>query len=291
MEYTAETEQKEREAAEAFAALYRIVARLRAPDGCPWDREQTPLSLRETMVEETYEAVEAVTEGDPAHVREELGDVLLNAVMAAYMYEEQGEFRVADTLTELAAKLVRRHPHVFGGEGYPGPQDAARAATADAVLSQWDAIKRDVEGRKTKGVLDGISAALPPLTRAQKIQKKAAKAGFDFPSMQEVWDKVAEEEQELRANLDPLSAAENPSAAPAGKDRIEEEIGDLLFSVVNLSRRLGVNAGVALARTNEKFLRRFSYVEKALAEKGLTPGAAVLPDMDALWNEAKRKGL
>ena len=173
MEYTAETEQKEREAAEAFAALYRIVARLRAPDGCPWDREQTPLSLRETMVEETYEAVEAVTEGDPAHVREELGDVLLNAVMAAYMYEEQGEFRVADTLTELAAKLVRRHPHVFGGEGYPGPQDAARAATADAVLSQWDAIKRDVEGRKTKGLLDGISAALPPLTRAQKIQKKA----------------------------------------------------------------------------------------------------------------------
>ena len=273
-------EERARGAVAAFAELDEVARRLRAPGGCPWDREQTPLTLRENIIEEAYEATDAITEGDNGHIKEELGDVLLNALMVALIYQEQGGFTIAETFASLSEKLIRRHPHVFSAQ-----DSAPRASTSDEVLAQWDKIKRDVEGRKTEGALDGIPPSFPPLERAQKMQKKAAKAGFDFPHLEGVWQKIREEEDELRAEV---------SASSGGGDameRMEEEAGDFLFAAVNLLRRLNVNAELALMRANKKFERRFAYVENALSKKGLTPKAASLEEMDALWDEAKRKGL
>ena len=272
-------EEEAKGAGEAFAALYKVVARLRAPGGCPWDREQTPLTLRDNIIEEAYEAAEAIAEGDSVHVKEELGDVLLNVLMVAMICQDEGAFTVADAFATLSEKLVRRHPHVFSSE------EAGKAATADEVLTQWDKIKSDVEGRKTEGLLGGVPEFLPPLAGAQKMQKKAAKAGFDFPLLEGNWDKVREEADELRAEVAAMERGEGSS------ERVEEEAGDFLFAAVNLLRRLNVSAENALLRANGKFRRRFGYVEKALSERGMTPTAAALEEMDALWDEAKRKGL
>lgn len=300
----AEASRAERAAVlEAFEKLYAIICRLRAPGGCPWDREQTPATLRETILEEAYEAVEAITEGDAAHAKEELGDVMLNAVMIAYMYQQSGDFSVADTLSAVSEKLVRRHPHVFGAlNGFAGPDDSAKASTADAVLSQWDEIKSKVEGRAQKSVMDGIPEALPPLMRAAKIQKKAAKVGFDFPELSGVWEKIEEEKRELREAVERSRNATDTANVPGdlgddgGKssdllfEGVEDEIGDLLFSVVNVSRHLGVNPAVALSRANSKFIRRFKYVENAMAEKGLPMCRENLGEMDAFWDGAKKAG-
>ncbi len=274
-----QSKKEELEAAAAFTELYRVIARLRAPGGCPWDREQTPLTLRENIIEEAYEAVEAITEGGLEHIREELGDVLLNALMVALIYQEQGAFSIAETFTALSEKLIRRHPHVFGNQ-----ENAPSVSTAEEVLAQWDKIKQDIEGRKTESLLGGVSGSLPPLARAQKMQKKAAKVGFDFPQIEGIWEKVREEAAELRVEVSSQNRDEK------AQSRIEEEAGDFLFAAVNLLRRLNVNAEVALMRANKKFEQRFGYVEKALLEKGLTPEAASLEEMDALWDEAKQKG-
>lgn len=268
------------ETAAAFQRLYDIVARLRAPDGCPWDREQTPRSLRGNLIEEAYECVEAIDEGDPAHVREETGDVYLLATMIAYMHEEDGTFSVADSLADISDKLVRRHPHVFG--------DAA-AETADQVIDQWNKIKVEQEGRRPKtSLLDEVSRALPPLERAYKLQKKAAKVGFDWPELEGVWDKIDEELSEVRAALEVRDATADAEDAAPATAHLEGELGDLLFATVNLCRYLKVDPAVALHRTNAKFQSRFAHVERRMKEQGLELSADALPRMDEFWNEAKR---
>lgn len=255
-------------AADSFATLYAIIARLRAPDGCPWDREQSPSSIRNNIVEEAYELVEAITEKDPAHIREESGDLFLLATMAAYMYEQGGSFSVAEALDSVSEKLVRRHPHVFGD---------ADADSPDAVVEQWNRIKEQKEGRRKKdSLLDDVPRHLPPLERAYKIQKKAAKVGFDWTHVDSVWDKV---EEELRESREAFAAKDG--------EELESEIGDLLYSVINLARFNGIDPAIALQRTNEKFSHRFRHVEKRMREEGLPMASEHMASMDAYWEEAK----
>lgn len=245
--------------------LVEVMARLRAPDGCPWDREQTHASLRRYLLEEAYEAVEAIDDGDPEHLCEELGDVLLQVVFHAQIAREAGRFDMRDVVSGITEKLIRRHPHVFGG---------ASAKTAEEVTRRWDAIKRAERGGKEAGsLLDGVSRSLPALSRACELQKRAARAGFD-------WDDAAGPAEKVREEL-----AEALSAPPEER---EAEVGDLLFAVVNLARKLGVDPEVALTGASAKFERRFRYVEERLAEKGLRPADVTLAEMDALWEEGKR---
>jgi tetrapyrrole methylase family protein/MazG family protein len=261
----------------AFGRLYSIIAKLRSPEGCPWDREQTPMSLRGNIIEETYELVEAIDSGDAPHVREEAGDLYLLATMVAYMHEESGAFSVADVLDAISAKLVRRHPHVFAD---------SVASTPDAVIRQWNDIKEKVEGRRRKdSLLDEVSRALPPLERAYKVQKKAAKAGFDWTRAADVWDKAREELAEAEHACAALAAERG--AAEGARSRVEEELGDLLFSAVNLSRFLGVDPAIALHGAIEKFSRRFRHVEKRMTEAGRPLAAEQMALMDSFWNEAK----
>ena len=253
---------------EAFKRFYGIVARLRSPGGCPWDREQTPLSLRSDLIEETYECIEAIDEQDPAHVKEELGDVFLLVTMLAYMYEQEGTFSVADVLDGISEKLIRRHPHVFSEHG--------AALSPTEVIQNWDRIKIEQEGRKPKdSILDEVHG-LPPLDRAWKLQKKAAKAGFDWPDSAGVIDKIKEELGEVEAAITETAVA-----------ALETELGDLLFSAVNLCRFFDIEPSLALQRTNIKFTERFKHVEKRMKENGQVMAAQNLGIMDQYWNEAK----
>ena len=254
---------------DALARLRAIVHRLRAPGGCPWDREQTHESLIPHVLEEAYEVVDAIRSGDPDLLCEELGDLLLQPVLHAEIAAETGRFdldRMADCLSE---KLIRRHPHVFG-----------EAAVADSgeVLTQWDAIKRQEKGTQKEGYLHGTGAGLPALMRAQKLQKKAARVGFDWPDAAPVFAKIREEANELEQ-----------AVASGERGAVEDEIGDLLFSVVNLARKLGVESEAALAAANEKFTRRFHAVEARLAADGKVLGEASLEEMDAVWEEVKHR--
>ena len=285
------------EAATSFERLYGIVKRLRAPDGCPWDREQSPATLRGDLIEETYETVEAIDQKDPEHVREELGDVFLLVTMIAYMHEQEGSFSVSDALEEVSAKLVRRHPHVFG---------ESDAKTAEEVLAQWAKIKVEQEGRKPKdSILDEVSRALPPLDRAHKMQKKAAKVGFDWPSIDGVWGKIEEELGEAKeacaakaavaekvalvagTGNAAASGSADAAAADAAHAELEAELGDLLFSVVNVCRYLKVDPSVALHGANVKFYDRFRHVEKRMKENGEAMEKGKLALMDGYWDEAK----
>ena len=257
---------------EAFKKLCDIVVRLRSPGGCPWDLEQTPLSLRGDLIEETYECIEAIDEQSPDHVKEELGDIFLLVTMLAYMYEQKGFFSVTDVLEGVSEKLVRRHPHVFG---------ETTVHNTEEVLSNWAKIKIEQEGRKPKdSILDEVSRGLPPLDRAWKLQKKAAKAGFDWPDAAGVIAKIKEELEETEAAV---------SGAPdeSGNTALEGELGDLLFSAVNLCRFFGIEPSVALQRTNVKFIGRFRHVEKRMKENGQEMNARNLDVMDQYWNEAK----
>lgn len=257
-------------AAESFATLFATIARLRAPDGCPWDREQSPSTIRNNIIEEAYELVEAITEKDPEHIREESGDLFMLATMVAYMYEEEKSFSVAQALDTVSEKLVRRHPHVFGD---------ASADSPDAVVEQWNRIKEQKEGRRKKdSLLDEVPRHLPPLERAYKIQKKAAKVGFDWAHVDSVWDKI---EEELAESREAFSAKNG--------DELESEIGDLLYSVINLARFSGIDPAIALQRTNEKFSHRFRHVEKRMKEKGLPLSAEHMAAMDEFWEEAKER--
>ncbi|MDR1301747.1 MAG: nucleoside triphosphate pyrophosphohydrolase [Treponema sp.] len=268
----------------AFKGLYDNVVRLRSPEGCPWDQEQTPRSLRGDLIEETYECVEAIDEQDPRHIQEELGDIFLLVTMLSYMHEEEGLFSVADVLTGVSEKLVRRHPHVFGD---------VKVKDSHEVLDNWARIKVEQEGKKPKdSVLDQVSRSLPPLDRSYKLQKQAAKAGFDWPCQEEVIGKIQEELGEVTEAVDCFKkAAEdtlNPKALAAAKENIEAELGDLLFSVVNLCRFLQVEPSVALQRTNSTFTKRFKQVEKRMREAAQEMNQENLALMNRFWEEAKR---
>ena len=290
-------------AASGFKALYEIIKTLRAPGGCPWDREQTPLTLRTTLLEETYEALEAINEAyadAPSaeaciHAKEELGDVMLNVSMIAYMFEQEGTFTVSDVLDSVCEKLIRRHPHVF-------PESSGKSAvlgetkTAEQVLTQWEAIKQKVEGRAGKSILDEVSKGLEPLTRAYKMQKKAAKRGFDWSDISGVRAKVFEEIGEFEEALagDKSYTVGNGDTPAAGSStetdmrHSEEEFGDILFALVNWARHLHIDPAVALERANTKFRKRFTYVENECRDRCIEMKKENLQAMDALWDEAKR---
>lgn len=273
-------------ATHAFASLYTIVKLLREPGGCPWDREQTPLTLRSTLLEETYETLEALEQASEhpsasVHAAEELGDVLLNIIMIAYMFEQTSSFSVADMIASLNEKLIRRHPHVFGQTtGFPNPDDAQKPVTSEKVLKQWETIKGTVEGRASDSVLDAIPKTFPPLTRACKLQKRAAKKGFDWNTVEGPWQKIEEELAELKEAL----------AHGTDQER-EAEFGDLLFSLVNTARHVHIDPAIALSRSNAKFERRFRFVEKRMAETGTQCSRDTLKEMEAFWEEAKRAEL
>jgi tetrapyrrole methylase family protein/MazG family protein len=270
---------------EAFKALYDTVVALRGPGGCPWDREQSPVSLRGDLIEETYECIEAIDEKEPLHIKEELGDLFLLVTMLSYMHEQEGLFSVADALAIVTEKLIRRHPHVFG---------EVKVKDSAEVLDNWAKIKVEQEGRRPKdSLLDEVSRALPPLDRAYKLQKLAAKAGFDWPDIRGVMDKVEEELGEVSTAIGELDAINRhalaaPEAVKNRKDALEGELGDLLFSVVNLCRFLKVEPSVALQRTNAKFVTRFNHVEKRMKETGQEMTADSLETMDKFWKETKR---
>jgi tetrapyrrole methylase family protein/MazG family protein len=219
-------------------------------------------------VEEAWEAVSAIDADDDANLREELGDLYLLVTMIACIHEERASFTVADVLEGIAEKLVRRHPHVFGD---------AKPGSVPGILAQWERIKRDERGDDgTRSALDGIPGSLPPLERSAALQRRAAKVGFDWPSADPVWEKLAEETSELREAL-----------ASGDARRVEDELGDLLFTVVNLSRFLKTDPSLALNRSNDKFARRFREVERRLAVRGIPPSEAGLEAMDAVWNQLR----
>lgn len=254
---------------DGLTRLRYIVHRLRAPGGCPWDMEQTHESLIPHVLEEAYEVVDAIKSGDPTLICEELGDLLLQPVLHAEIASETGAFDIDKMAHGLSEKLIRRHPHVFG---------EASAATSDAVLTQWDAIKRQEKGTQKEGHLHGVGNGLPALMRAQKLQKKAARVGFDWPDVAPVLSKLREEITELEEAI-----AKGETVA------MEEELGDLLFSVVNLARKLDIGSEAALAAANEKFIRRFHAVEDQLTAAGKKLGEATLEEMDAAWDAAKSR--
>jgi len=257
---------------ELFGELVRIMARLRGENGCPWDRQQTHASIKPYFVEETYEVLEAIDDGDAGKLCEELGDVLLQVVFHARMAEEAALFSIADVVRAITEKLVRRHPHVFGD---------VQADTAQKVLFNWEQIKKterlNAQGRAS--FLDGVPRELPALLRARRLQEKASRVGFDWKETREVVRKVEEELAELRAAME----TERP-------ERMEAELGDLLFSLVNLSRFIAVDAEEALRKTIARFIARFQYIEEELADRGRTAAQVTLEELDALWAEAKVKG-
>lgn len=263
------------------ASLPRLVAimdRLLAPDGCPWDREQTLETLRPFLVEETYEVLDALARGDVAGHCEELGDLLMQIVFQSALRREQGAFDLDAVIAGISDKLERRHPHVFA-QGDDRPTDIETSAQ---VLAQWDEIKqaeKAAAGKKTDRVLAGVKPG-PALARAQKIGAKAGKVGFDWPGWEGSFAKIEEEVGELR------------SAATAGDPaEIHHELGDLLFAVVNVARKLGVDAEQAMIDATHRFQQRFEYVEDRLSERGRSPVTSNLDEMDALWNDAKRAGV
>ena len=272
---------------EAFNRLCGIVEKLRGEGGCPWDREQSPESLRADLIEETYECIEAIDEKNPGHIREELGDLFLLVTMISYMHEQEGLFSVSDTLNDVSEKLIRRHPHVFGDLR---EENRKGMLSAGKVLDNWARIKVEQEGRKPKtNALDEVSAALPPLDRAWKLQKKAAKLGFDWPDVSGALEKLKEEITEVEAAAASINSckAEKTTAENNSASALEEELGDLLFSAVNLCRYFNIEPSVALQRTNVKFCKRFAHVEKKMKECGKPMTAENLELMDRFWNEAK----
>lgn len=255
-----------------FDTLVNLMARLRAPEGCPWDREQTFDTIRKYTLEETYEVLDAIDRRAWDDLRDELGDLLLQAVFYAQMASEENRFTIADSLDAINQKLVRRHPHIFGGE---------TARTGDQVLKRWDEIKATEKTEKAgtpQGLLDGVPRAMPALVEAQQISSRAAGVGFDWNNAEEVLDKLREE-------LAELSAARQAESA----DAMEDEIGDLFFVVVNLARFMKVDPEQALRRTNTKFRRRFSHIERRLAQQGKTVKGTPAGELEALWQEAKEQ--
>ena len=263
------------EVAARFADLVALVARLRGPEGCPWDREQSHESIKGLVVEEAYEVVEAIEEGDDQELAAELGDLLLQVVFHADIAAAESRFGVKDVIGALSDKLVRRHPHVFGD---------TKAGTSGEVLKNWEALKEAERAAKGEAgpdasMLDGVSRGLPAVLEAQQLTTKVARVGFDWPNAYDAMGKLEEEMDELK----------RVSGGPSGSHEIEAEVGDLLFSAINVARLLGVDPETALKSSNRKFRRRFRYIEDRLREKGRKPADSSMEEMDGLWDEAKER--
>lgn len=276
-----------------FDALVRIMERLRAEGGCPWDREQTRESLKPFLIEEAYEVVEAIDEGDPKKLMEELGDVLFQVLFHAQVAAEQGEFTIAEVLAGTADKMVRRHPHVFAD---------GTASTAGEVLEQWEALKREERNVvAASSALDGVPKELPGLLRAQRLQDKASRAGFDWAEISGVMAKVEEELRELKAAINGAASEERVTSTGSVRslsgstelttgevEETEHELGDLLFSLVNLARFLNLSAEDAIRKSIARFIRRFRHIEETVERGGRHLREASPEEMERLWEEAKR---
>lgn len=284
-----------------FDAFVATICALRMPDGCPWDKEQTHQSIAHNMIEEAYEAVDAIEKSDMAHLREELGDVLLQVVLQSQIASDEGAFTIDDVCADVNAKMIRRHPHVFGD------QHAANSADVKELWEQVKAGEAAVAAVQTagttadgaaaaapQGLLDGVPSGFPALMQAQKVSKKAAKAGFEWETIDDIWDKVGEEVDELKAAY--LAAPKTdsgkvlPDENPAAAKAVELEFGDVLFSLVNVARRMGVNAEGALRATCVKFRERWAFIEGAAAGMGQPVDTLSTEELNQLWEMAKRLG-
>ena len=251
-----------------FDDLVALMDRLRSPGGCPWDREQTYETLRPFVIEEAYEVVEAIEQDDREALKEEIGDLLLEAVFLAQLAKEEGAFEIDDSITAIHDKLVRRHPHVFG---------EVEAENADQVVTNWERLKRDEKHQQEKSFFAGVPGSLPGLLKSQRITEKAARVGFDWKNPADIFAKIDEEIAELREAV--------------GKNDVREiasELGDLLFTIANIARHIQIDAENALQGSNRKFIQRFEEVEKRYAESGLRMEDATLEELDAMWDEVKR---
>lgn len=275
-----------------FQRLCEVIARLRSPTGCPWDRQQTMKTIKPYTLEETYELLEAIDSDDNSAIQEELGDVLLQVILDAQIAADENRFALTDVVRQIADKMVRRHPHVFGD---------VQADTPDQVRSNWYALKQK-EKPARESQLDGIPVALPELARAARITARAAAVGYDFPDRRMLFDKLQEELAELAqelfgsnqiphvpAGVDSDRVPDEPILDPAAKDRAESELGDLLFVLANIGRRWGINPEEALRKSNAKFSRRFKAIESAVAAQGKTLRDVSLIEMEEAYQAAKRK--
>lgn len=274
----------------AFQRLCEVIARLRSPDGCPWDRQQTLESIKPYTLEETYELLEAIDSGDDEQIVEELGDLLLQVVLDCQIGADEQRFNIVDVLRRITDKMISRHPHVFGD---------VSVDSADEVSQHWQRAKRQ-EKPNRQSELDGIPAALPQLARAARLSKRAARVGYDFPDRRMLFDKLQEELQELAdelfedgqipqmdAEVESAPVADAPIDDPELKARVESELGDVLFVLANIARRWNINPEEALRGSNQKFLRRFQYIEQQLAAAGRKISEATLPEMEAIYQAGK----
>lgn len=260
----------------AMERLVGIMARLRSNDGCPWDREQTHHTIKSCVIEETYEVVEAIDSGRPDKLCEELGDLLLQIVFHARLAEEAGNFGITDVINGISEKLIRRHPHVFGNE---------KVNSVSGVIDNWERIKKTEMSDERKSVLDGVPKDLPALMKAEKLQSKAAKVGFDWGNIEGPLNKVKEEFREF----DELIEDEVPVPYSREWDKLEDEFGDILFALVNVGRFMKINPELALLRTSKKFINRFQYIENEAEKAGKKLLEMTLDEMDCLWENAKTK--
>ena len=275
---------------EEFDEFVDTIAALRAPGGCPWDREQTHESIAKNMIEEAYEAVDAIEAGDTVHLREELGDVLLQVVLQSQIAADAGEFTIDDVCRDVNEKMIRRHPHVFG---------SAKAQSAGDVLELWDSVKlaeknavdgRAVDGGKDReGLLDGIPTGFPALMQAQKISRKAVSVGFEWDTLEDVWGKVDEEIAELRDAFASAPKTDKGKVTEGAKAEVELEFGDVLFTLVNVARKMGVDAESALRASSVKFRRRWAFIEGAAWAQNRKVEELSMDEMQALWDEAKER--
>jgi tetrapyrrole methylase family protein/MazG family protein len=256
-----------------FQTLRKVIADLRGPNGCPWDKEQTHLSLKPYLIEEAYEVLEAIDEEDDEHLIEELGDVLLQVMLHAQIGEDEGWFSINDVIRAVTEKMIRRHPHVFGD---------SNATDSLEVMKKWDEIKKqENKGVRVESILHDIPKSFPGLLMAYKIQKKAAKVGFDWKEVAPIWEKIDEELREFKAEI----------IQGSPKEVASREFGDILFALVNLGRFYGIDPEVAISQTNQKFTKRFMYMEKRIQESKVNIEKLSLEELDKLWEESKRKGL
>jgi len=261
-----------------FENLLSVIKILISENGCPWDKVQTPLSLRQYMIEECFETIDAITQGDKNHIKEELGDLFFNVLLDACIFERDGDFTVDECLNEISQKLIRRHPHVFA-------ESEGKIESNSDLNKQWESIKKNVEGRKEKCTLDSVPDGFPPLLKANKMLKKASKTGFEWQNIEQVRSKVLEELDEVKE----AEADLKNDKSQEKQNHLEEEVGDLLLSVVNYARWLDIDPSTALSRANKKFKKRFDFVESSMKQAQIPMDENHLNEMMNFWNEAKKQ--